>query len=70
MQASLVTASHDVVFVVHKVMVEMDVMGPHLSVIREADLCPIVDVVSNGAVIDRVAIRGVQGVFQVEGPVD
>ena len=50
-------------FVIYKVVVDMNVMWPHLSVIWEADLGPVVDVVSDGAVIDCVAIRGVERAF-------
>ena len=55
---------------VHKVVIKMNVVRPHLSVIREADLGPIVDVISNGAVVDCVAVRGVERAFWVEGSVD
>ena len=57
-------------FVFYKVVVEMNVMVPHLSVISEADLGPVVDVVSNGVVVDHIAVRGVKGAFWVEGSVD
>lgn len=70
MQTGFIAASHDVVFVVYKVVVEMDVMRPHLSVIGEVDLCPIVDMTSNGAVIDCVTIRGIKRASWVECFVD
>ena len=57
-------------FVIHKVVVEMNVMGPHLLVISEVDLGPVVDVISDGAVVDCVAVRGVERIFWVEGSVD
>lgn len=57
-------------FVIYKVVVEMNVMWPHLSVVWEADLGPVVDVVSDGAVIDRVDVREVESTFWVEGSID
>ena len=63
-------ASHDVVFVIYKVVVKVNVMWPQLSVVWEADLGSVVDVVSDGAVVNCITVRGVERAFRVEDPVD
>ena len=63
----LIALSHGIVPVIHEVMVKMDVVWPHLLVVSETDLCPVVDVVGNGAVVDRVTVRRVEGAFWMKG---
>ena len=70
MLASLVASGHYVVLVFHKVMVKVNVVGPDPSLVREADLFSIGDVVGDGAVVDvKVSGRCYVG-FWVERLVD
>ena len=70
MLTCLVASSHGVVLVIHKVMVEMDVVWPLLSVVGKANLCSIVDMASDGAVVDHVPIGRVERALWMEGLVD
>ena len=63
-------SSHQVVFMVHKVMVEVNKVRPYSLIIREADLCSIGDVVGNGVVIDVVATGRIYRVPWMECPLD
>jgi len=55
--ASFIVLAHHIVFMLNKVMVEMDVMGPNPPPNWDTDLITIGDMVSNGAVIDFEACQ-------------
>ena len=63
-------SSHQVVFMVHKVMVEVNKVRQYSLIIREADLCSIGDMVGNGVVIDVVATERIYRVPRMECPID
>ena len=67
---TLVPLGHHIVFVFHKVMVKVDVMGPDLPLIREADLLSISYVVGDGVVVDIEVLGGCYGCFGVKDSVD